>query len=243
MADRATSRVGAAGAVGTVDGVAQDPSEALRLNKARGVPQLTWLAMNESFPTLCATILWRRLDQPGHDTAMLMQTAGGWQLSGVAVLAESDRPCRLEYEINCDSHWLTRRCSIHGYLGTNAVALEIERSGSGEWTVGGDLLATLTGCDDIDLGFSPATNLLPIRRLGLDVGATAVVRAAWVRFPELATELLEQAYTRLTADHYLYESAGGAFRRELIVDRTGFVSDYPGLWRAEATASYLDPVS
>ena len=64
------------------------------------------------------------------------------------------------------------------------------------------------------------------------MGASADVRAAWVRFPELAIELLEQRYTRLAAHRYLYESAGGTFRRELTVDDHGFVVDYPGLWIA-----------
>jgi hypothetical protein len=38
------------------------------------------------------------------------------------------------------------------------------------------------GCLDIDLGFSPSTNLLPIRRLTLAVGEAATVRAAWLPF-------------------------------------------------------------
>jgi hypothetical protein len=180
-----------------------------------------------------ATILWRRLDSPGHDTAALLRVPDGWHLSGVAVLAESGRPCRLEYEIACDARWLTRRCSLRGYIGATTVNLDVARNDTGEWTLEGALARNLDGCDDIDLGFSPATNLLPIRRLGLDVGASAVVRAAWVRFPELTTEVLEQVYTRLTLDHYLYESAGGSFRRTLIVDEVGFVVDYPDLWRAE----------
>lgn len=180
------------------------------------------------------TILWQRLDLPGHETAVLRATPDGWRLSGVAVLVESQRPCRLEYEIACDARWLTQRCSIGGYIGAAAVALDVVRTPSGEWTVGGAPAAHLEGCADIDLGFSPSTNLLPIRRLGLAVGSNAAVRAAWIRFPELTAEVLEQVYTRVSPDRYVYESAGGSFRRELTVDAVGFVLDYPGLWRAEA---------
>jgi uncharacterized protein len=150
------------------------------------------------------------------------------------VLAESDRPCRVEYEIDCDSHWHTRRCTLAGYLGSTTVDLDVARDSAGEWTVGGAPAMDLKGCDDVDLGFTPATNLLPIRRLNLSIGAKAAVRAAWVRFPQLSVEVLDQSYTRLADDRYLYESAGGSFRRELLVDDTGFVLDYPDLWRAEA---------
>ena len=113
--------------------------------------------------------------------------------------------------------------------------LVVERSPSAVWSVGGIETPALQGCDDIDLGFSPATNLLPIRRLALQVGSKSTVRAAWVRFPELAVEVLVQSYERVSDDRYVYESAGGAFRRELQVDEFGCVIDYPGLWRAEAT--------
>lgn len=183
-----------------------------------------------------ATVIWRRLDLPGHDTAALWRSVDGWRLWGVAVLSESGRPCRVEYEIACDANWMTRRCALHGYVGAVAVALQVERTAAGAWIVDGTRATHLDGCDDIDLGFTPATNLLPIRRLALKVGDSAPVRAAWVRFPELSTEVLDQVYTRLTPERYLYTSAGGTFRRELAVDETGFVLDYPELWQAEARA-------
>ena len=60
------------------------------------------------------------------------------------------------------------------------------------------------------------------------MGARAAVRAAWVRFPTLAPELLEQTYTRLAADRYRYESAGGGFRRDLTVSDDGWVTNWLG---------------
>jgi hypothetical protein len=187
-------------------------------------------------------ILWRRLDLPGHEAAALRPIHDGWRLSGVAVLVESNRPCRLEYAITCDAEWQTLRCVVSGFVGAVPVALDLVRAVSGAWRSNGALVRELEGCDDVDLGFSPSTNLLPIRRLRLAVGASAPVRAAWVRFPELTTEVLEQTYTRLAPDRYLYESAGGTFRRELTVDATGLVLDYPGLWIAEGRADGVEPV-
>ncbi len=50
------------------------------------------------------------------------------------------------------------------------------------WTANDVVQPALQGCTDIDMGFSPSTNLLPIRRLNLVIGASAPDRAAWVRF-------------------------------------------------------------
>jgi hypothetical protein len=82
----------------------------------------------------------------------------------------------------------------------------------------------------LDLNFSPFTNLLPIRRLNLNVGEKAEVRAAWLKFPSFQIEPLEQSYYRIDAATYRYKSAGGRFVADLKVNETGFVSSYPSFW-------------
>ena len=49
------------------------------------------------------SIVWRRIDLPGHEVATIVPTGDGWHLDGVAVLVESGRPCRIEYDIRCDA--------------------------------------------------------------------------------------------------------------------------------------------
>ena len=74
-----------------------------------------------------------------------------------------------------------------------------------------ELRPVVSGCIDLDLNFSPSTNLLPIRRLNLSVGQQATVRAAWLRFPSFALEPLDQLYRRVGESSYRYESASGKF--------------------------------
>ena len=103
---------------------------------------------------------------------------------------------------------------------------------TGRWTRDGAPAPQVAGCLDVDLGFSPVTNTLPIRRLALAVGAAAPVRAAWLRFPGLELEPLEQVYRRLAPARYAYESAAGRFRAELEVDGDGLVTRYGDYWAA-----------
>jgi uncharacterized protein len=185
-------------------------------------------------PNVRTAIVWRRLDAPGHEAAELSATVDGWRIAGSAVLTHDAQPCRLDYVIVCDSEWRTSRCDVHGFIGTKAVNTTLVRDADSHWTVDGAATPALDGCIDVDLGFSPVTNLLPIRRLALERGASSRVRAAWVRFPEMGVEVLDQVYTCRSAERYIYESAGGAFRRELTVDESGLVLEYPELWIAEA---------
>ena len=187
-------------------------------------------------------ILWQRVDRPGYEISALDPHDGGWQLAGTVLFAHDSLPCQLTYSIQCDLHWQTQSVWIRGQVGAKPVSLGFTRSSASEWCSNGVRIAEVDGCIDIDLGFSPSTNLLPIRRLRLGIGSRAVVRAAWVRFPELSLELLDQVYTRVDESHYLYESADGSFRRELLVDADGFVLEYPDYWRTEAIASTPDPV-
>jgi hypothetical protein len=180
------------------------------------------------------TILWRRLDRPGHETARLSRSGSGWDLSGTAVFAHEGRPCRLDYSILSDSAWRTLQARVEGWVGNETVAIEIFAGASGRWRMNGSERAEVDGSLDIDLNFSPSTNLLPIRRLGLAVGEEARVRAAWLRFPSFALEPLEQSYRRLAESKYRYESAGGRFTAELEVNASGFVTLYPGFCQAES---------
>jgi hypothetical protein len=184
------------------------------------------------------TILWRRLDLPGHEAAILERRAQrGWELRGTAVFAYEGRPCRLDYVVVCDADWRTDSARVRGTIDAREVELQATVDAQRRWRLNGIECAAVSGCADIDLGFSPATNLLPIRRLAMAVGREADVHAAWLSFPELAFERLEQTYRRESETTYRYEADGGRFVRTLEVDpRSGFLLDYPGLWRLEAAS-------
>ncbi len=182
-----------------------------------------------------ATILWRRLDVPGHDAARLLRGTDGWRLEGVAAFASDAGPCALTYEVRLSARWHTRSARVSGWIGDRPVRLRATAGRGGAWSLDGEAQPALEGCEDIDLSFTPATNLIPVRRLALETGGTGTSRAAWLRVPELTLEPIIQAYERLTVGTYRYVTAAGVFDRRLTVRPDGFVVDYPGLWRAEAT--------
>jgi hypothetical protein len=179
------------------------------------------------------SILWRRLDRPGHEFARVYSEDTSWILVGTAVLAHEHQACRLDYKIGCDSAWRTASCRVTGWLGNQSIEIDISVNPTGQWRLNGTECPAVAGCIDVDLNFSPSTNLLPIRRLDLEIGAEAVVQAAWLRFPSFRLERLDQRYRRLNLETYRYESAGGSFVTELQVNPAGLVTLYPGFCEAE----------
>ncbi|HYK01567.1 MAG TPA: putative glycolipid-binding domain-containing protein [Thermoanaerobaculia bacterium] len=181
-------------------------------------------------------ILWRRLDRAGHEAARVTSADGLWHISGCAVFVEGELPVRLDYNVSCDASWTTRSASVAGWIGARTIDVQIEVNDERQWLMNGDPQAAVSGCVDVDLNFSPSTNLLPVRRLNLSIGEEAVVRAAWLRFPSFQLEVLEQVYRRTAVDLYEYESAGGSFKAQLRVNQFGFPVEYAGVWQVEASA-------
>jgi len=178
---------------------------------------------------MASSILWRRLDRAGHEAFRVDEASGGWRLSGSAVFGGAEGQSRLQYAILTDALWRTLSARVEGRVGERAIAIEIGADSSGRWSMNESPQPAVDGCIDLDLNFSPSTNMLPIRRLDLPVGGEAAVRAAWLRFPGFALEPLEQTYRRTGEHAYRYESAGG-FGVDLEVSPEGIVTRYPGFF-------------
>lgn len=178
---------------------------------------------------------WRRLDVPGREEALIERSGAGWRLTGELEVEEGEAAARLRYAIECDARWRTRTALVEGRAGADPVRFELAADGGGAWTLDGTSRPELAGALDVDLGFTPSTNLLPIRRLELAIGESAPVRSAWVRFPELRLEPLDQVYTREAARRFRYHAHldGEPFVAHLQTDLFGRVVHYEGLWEAE----------
>ncbi|HKE55254.1 MAG TPA: putative glycolipid-binding domain-containing protein [Pyrinomonadaceae bacterium] len=182
------------------------------------------------------SILWRSICWPGHDACRLYRLNSERRLEGTSLFLHEGRNCQLSYLIVCDEIWQTKKAVVWGWVGDQDVNLELYVDAHRRWQVNGVTKPAVERCMDLDLNFSPSTNLLPIRRLRLEVGQRAEVEAAWLRFPSLELEPLSQVYERLGQFKYLYSSHGGNFVAELTVNQAGFVTFYPKMWEFEGSA-------
>lgn len=176
-------------------------------------------------------IHWQRLDTSGSEGALLEEKKDRWLLSGSATFMEEQQPCCLNYAITCTLDWRTLAVDVTGHIGAHKQVIKIKVHND-SWVLNGKLQPQLNGCLDIDLGFSPATNLLPIKRLALAIGESRTVTAAWLRFPSMTLVPLNQIYTRETVTRYRYESPENNFISAVETNGHGFVTSYPGLWEA-----------
>lgn len=180
-------------------------------------------------------VAWRRSDEvqaDEHCTITLRES--GMSLVGTVLGAEDGVPVRVEYRVLTDGAGATSGVHVRDLRGFAQRQLTLARDAKGSWTLDGVAAKPLKGCIDVDLGCSPSTNTLPIRRLRLGVGATKTIQAAWVQFPSLEVVKSKQTYTRL--DEFTYRYASGTFEAELVVDDDGVVAQY-AVWQRTGVAA------
>lgn len=178
------------------------------------------------------SVLWRRLDVVGLEACAIVYDGAGAILSGSALFAAGDTPVRFDYSVTCTADWVGRAALIDRWVGADKTTLALERCDTGGWSANGCAINGVDGLLDIDLGFSPATNTNAIKRLGLDIGASAELVAVWLDDEAWAFKPLRQRYTRQSETRYRYLSVDSGYEADLTVDAFGIVRTYPDLWDA-----------
>jgi uncharacterized protein len=183
-------------------------------------------------------VMWSPWTTPGLEHMRIFTQLDGIVADGLILGVSEEEPFRLRYEIQCDQRWKLRAVHI-SLLGDVSEPLHLVTDGEGSWaTRGGEALSSLTGCLDVDISVTPFTNTLPIRRLSLQSGESAILSIAYISAPNLQLEVAEQRYTCLettpSGGRYRFESLEQGevvFTAELPVDQDGLVMDYPELFR------------
>jgi hypothetical protein len=190
-------------------------------------------------------LLWTRTDTAGSEH-VVFDDRRGLVARGTQIAFEKV-PYVCRYELHTDESWATTRFVVTtegaGWLRT----VRMERA-AGRWRVTtaeqGQLSDALRqpakgapghepGIEDpdrledvldVDLGGSPLTNTLPLKRLGM---RSATIAAAWVLPPSLVVVRAKQTYTVLSQTSVRYASDG--FQADIELDEHGYVTNYPGL--------------
>ena len=182
--------------------------------------------MSETF------ILWKHLDREGHDACRLQGEADSWHLHGQSVFAHEALPASLSYGVAATPDWRTTGARVTGWIGHETIDIHVERTESGAWLLDGERQDVPADILDLDLGFTPATNLLPVRRLSLAIGSEASAPAAYFDLTARQLTVLEQSYRRLDTGRYAYSAPVFGYEATLEVASVGFVRSYPGLFEA-----------
>ncbi|MAC77655.1 MAG: hypothetical protein CML66_06285 [Rhodobacteraceae bacterium] len=182
-----------------------------------------------------AVAWWQDWNGRGLEHCLCRQDDDGLLLEGV-VAGTRHGIYGGHYIVRTDTDCRTRELRVD-YVG--GPCLHMEADGEGTWhdLIGHRDVPALDGCIDVDIGITPATNTLPIKRLRLGAQESRDIAVAYVPLPDqidgaFLPRRAEQRYTCLQPDRrYLYEGLFRGFTAELDIDAAGLVLDYPDTFR------------
>ncbi len=185
---------------------------------------------------LIRSVLWYSPVLPSMERCSFLEGNNQKRLEGTVLTLMSAGPAEIRYVVTCSAQWRTRRCTVHIECAGATKRIDLEVNNQGAWLRNGMQVDEFEGISDVDLGFSPSTNTLPVRRLALEMGQVARIPVVWLRFPELDIFRTEQVYTREKGNAYRFETGAGDFRTRLEVDESGIITRYGNIWRELRTS-------
>ena len=185
--------------------------------------------------TLNREVMWVSLDERVFEHLRLVSDHDGILAEGLIIHLDTKESFRLRYRIHCDLQWQVRSLKLEN-LDQPPQLLVLQSDGNGNWTnAQGEVISSLKGCRDVDIYYSPFTNTLAIRRLGLKPNESTEINVAFINAVDMKVNAVRQRYTLLQATPngglYRYESLTSGFATELPVDSDGLVLDYPNFFR------------
>ena len=195
-------------------------------------------------------VLWRGVEEWLAEAASIDLQDGGLSASGIQFGAHPI-PYRLDYRLDATDGYVTRELELTSTGEGWRRRLLLRHDGSGGWSadVEGDgdppggawdgELPDLSDALDIDIGFSPLTNSMPVLRHRLQREGARDFVMAWVSVPDLRVTASKQRYEHVRADDdaatVRFLDLDDAFTAELELDHDGLLVFYPALSRRVAS--------
>jgi hypothetical protein len=111
-----------------------------------------------------ASVLWHNPYDNSTELCRLFESSDGFALEGTVLVPVDGEPGRVDYRVDTDREWRTRRrADLRIASGSRVKELTLAADGSGRWLLVSEQQPLLEGCIDVDLRITAATNTLPIR--------------------------------------------------------------------------------
>ncbi len=188
-------------------------------------------------------LVWRGLDAWRAELAEVKLAGDRLSARGVQIGVQPT-PYRLEYELSTQDAFVTQRLQVRASGAGWRRQIDLTRDRQGDWRCEagadgdpdielpppGGGMDDVQGALDCDLGLSPLTNFMPIRRERLlEGGEPREFVMAWVSVPDLSVHRSEQRYEPVDSHTVRYVGRHRCFVGELTCDADGFVILYPDL--------------
>lgn len=126
---------------------------------------------------------WTDWDRNGLDHCLFTRDVAGLRLEGLVIGGSANPTFAARYVVQTDQSLRTRFAQV-SLLG--GAEIQFVADGNGNWRNAqtGTVDEGLSGCLDVDIAATPATNTLPILRLGLAHRGAEDIKVAYLAIPD-----------------------------------------------------------
>lgn len=175
------------------------------------------------------TIIWKGICLDTLESCTVTRENKKITVNGVIAGLENSMPVNVHYQIKLDEVFEIESLLLTSYH-DKVFEIKMIRKNN-KWFDGyGKLLQQFDDCNDIDIALTPFTNTIPINRLHLNPGESYKIDVIYIDPVKKSVSRNQQRYTHIESNKYRYENLDSDFVSDLVVDRDGFVINYPGIW-------------
>jgi hypothetical protein len=159
----------------------------------------------------------------------------GIEMEGVVLGGSLEEPVAIRYSVMAYPEGRCRGVTARA-IG-EPILIELLADGKGGWTDDdGVLVRGLDGALDVELGITPVTHALTIRRLGLMVGESADVQVASLDVVGAEIRFDARRFTRITEDRYRVDDLESGGSTEFRVQLPAWSIEVSSLRRESVTS-------
>ena len=136
---------------------------------------------------------------------------------------------KIDYNLRSNSQWQILSATIQTCIEDAKTNFHLKKTGN-TFLLNGDINKSFNDIPYIDISLTAFTNTLPINGLDLKDSETRVIDVIYFDILEKKVSAEKQFYTRISSNHYIFETYDKSFKADLDIDEDGLVKSYPGLF-------------
>ncbi len=174
-------------------------------------------------------VIWTGKLYHSIENCLLAESIDGHEINSTIIGNYGVQIYKVEYHLKTNENWETTFLTLKTQLDHSIELTTLEKK-DGIWFLNDKPYNVLKGIFDVDISLTPFTNTLPINRLQLKDNQRQVIDVFYFDILEKNTKPVKQIYTRIAADHYVYENYDKSFKADIKIDEQGLVVEYPKLF-------------
>lgn len=182
------------------------------------------------------TLIWQGVIYQSLEYFTIKENDENYTVESKIIGCYEDKIYAVNYRLSIDKDWTIKEFLIESEINTIKNKMTGKRL-QNNWEINDAIRPDCKDFTFIDISLTPFTNTLPINNLSLTENHPQEINVIYIDVLNNLMKPAKQQYTKTGSNGYLYENIETDFKADIVVDKTGLVIHYPGLFEKIAELS------